>query len=67
MVGEQETGGWWDPCAERARRKRAAVPKAEIQGAERTLDLGKKESLRTPFPHPYLQSHSEKLCSEGGI
>lgn len=47
-VGEQETGGWWDPCAETARRERAAVPKAEIQGAERTLDLGRKKSLRTP-------------------
>lgn len=72
MVGKQETGGWWDSCAETARRERAAVPRAEIQGAERTLDLGRRKSLRTPgssptFPHPHLQSHREKLCSEGGI
>lgn len=47
-MGEQETGGWWDARAEAARRERAAVPRAEIQGLERTLDLGRKKSLRAP-------------------
>lgn len=72
-VGEQATAGQQDPRAETARRERAALPRAEIQGAERTLDLGRKKSLRTQGAWSYFSTspptivHSEKLCSEQGI